>query len=311
MGPTIFLLANVAPAVCAGVAEPIVDMHLHSYENDPRFRARVPNPATGAPMMVANGAEHAAATVAALRAAGVVRAIVGGVSRATDNRMTALDPARMRAGYKVSALPTAAQLAEIRALHAAGRLAMIGEVDYQYEGIRHDDPGLEPLWALAEELQVPIAVHAGAGPPGIIYQGSPRHRERFGDPSAFEEVLVRHPRLKLIVMHAGFPFFDGMVGLLQAYPQVYVDLGAIDWAEHGPAFHDYLGKLMTYGYGKRILFGSDQMAWPDATALAIARFREAAYLSPEQRRDIFFNNAVRLFGWSDLAACSRGTTRRG
>jgi predicted TIM-barrel fold metal-dependent hydrolase len=62
---------------------------------------------------------------------------------------------------------------------------------------------------------------------------------------------------------------------------------------------------MIYGFGKRILFGSDQMVWPEATAQAIARFRTAPYLSDAQRRDILFNNAVRLFGWTDLADCGK------
>lgn len=65
------------------------------------------------------------------------------------------------------------------------------------------------------------------------------------------------------------------------------------------------GSPLPIAGGKRVLFGSDQMVWPEGTAQAIARFRTAPYLSPAQRRDIFFNNAVRLFGWSDLAACGR------
>jgi len=304
------LVASLA-TTCAGVREPIIDIHLHSYEKDPRFQARIPNPGTGGPMIVSNGQEQASATVAALRSAGIVRGIVGGQTTATDDRMIALDPDRLRGGYEIDAIPSPADLADIRARHAAGKLAMIGEVEYQYEGIRHDDPRLEPLWALAEELQVPIAVHSGAGPAGIVYMGSPRHRERFGDPSSFEEILVRHPKMKLIIMHAGWPFLDSTIALLHAYPQVYVDLGAIDWAEPAPEFHAYLKSLMTYGFGKRILFGSDQMVWPDGTPQAIDRFRAAAYLSPEQRRDIFFNNAVRLFGWTDLTACASGAPGRG
>ena len=303
MGPIILMLAAGAAPICTGVQEPIVDVHLHSYEHDPRFKARVPNPGTGKPMIVANGKEQASATVAALRAAGIVRGIVGGENRTTDDRMIALDPDRLRAGFEIDRIPSAADLAEIRARHAAGKLAMIGEVDYQYNGIRHDDPRLEPLWALAEDLQVPIAVHSGAGPAGIVYMGSPLHRERFGDPTSLEEALVRHPKMKLIIMHAGWPFLDSTIALLHAYPQVYVDLGAIDWAEPAPGFDHYLETLMTYGFGKRILFGSDQMVWPDATDQAIARFRAATYLTSEQRRDIFFNNSVRLFGWNDLASC--------
>lgn len=298
-------LAIAASTVCNSVSEPIIDIHVHSYDRDGRFDARVPNPGDGRPMTVLNGADHAKATVQALRKAGVVRAIVGGETRALDDRMIAQDPQRLRGGFEINDVPDAAMLAEIRARHAAGRLAMIGEVEYQYVGVRHDDPRLESLWSLAEELGVPIAVHSGSGPAGIVYHGQPLHRERIGNPSSLEEVLVRHPKMKLIIMHAGWPFLDDTVALMAAYPQVYVDLGAIDWAEPRPRMDHYLEQLMTYGFGKRVLFGSDQMVWPEGTAQAIARFRTAPYLSPAQLRDILFDNAVRLFGWSDLAACGR------
>lgn len=307
VGLFVVSLALAASVVCTGVADPVIDIHIHSYDHDGRFDARVPNPGDGRPMSVSNGADHARATAVALRDAGVVRAIVAGEKRALDDRIIAFDPERLRGGFEINDVPDAAMLAEIRARHAAGKLAMIGEVEYQYVGVRHDDPRLEPLWALAEELEVPIAVHSGSGPTGIVYHGQPLHRERIGDPSSFEEVLVRHPKMKLIIMHAGWPFLDNTVALMSAYPQVYVDLGAIDWAERRSMMDHYLEQLMTYGFGKRILFGSDQMVWPEGTAQAIARFRTAHYLSDDQRRDIFFNNAVRLFGWTELAACGRRT----
>lgn len=297
-------LIAVAASVCAGVAHPVVDIHIHTYEHDSRFEFKVPNPGTGAAMQVTNGKDHAAATAAALKADGVVRAIVGGEDSHTDDRLIALDPDRLRGGYQIDDIPTPAQLAEISSRHAAGRLVMIGEVEYQYHGIAHDDPRLEPLWSLAEELQVPIAVHSGAGPAGIVYHGSPKHRAKIGDPISFEEVLVRHPRMKLIILHAGWPWAEDMIALMDAYPQVYVDMGAIDWAEPLPQFDHYLKTLITYGYGKRILFGSDQMVWPEATAQAIERFRSADYLSRAQKDDILFNNAVQLFGWTDLAGCT-------
>ncbi len=43
------------------------------------------------------------------------------------------------------------------------------------------------------------------------------------------------------------------------------------------------------------MFGSDQMAWPDAIALAIEGVDSAAFLTPEQKADIFHDNAVRFF----------------
>jgi predicted TIM-barrel fold metal-dependent hydrolase len=77
-----------------------------------------------------------------------------------------------------------------------------------------------------------------------------------------EDVLMRHPKLRLYVMHAGWPMSHQMVALLYAHPQVYVDVAVIDWAIPRREFHQYLRRLVEAGFGKRIMFGSDQMVWP-------------------------------------------------
>jgi uncharacterized protein len=48
---------------------------------------------------------------------------------------------------------------------------VIGEVGAQYEGILPNDARMEPLYSLAEELDVPIALHMHPGP-----QGAPTRR---------------------------------------------------------------------------------------------------------------------------------------
>lgn len=45
---------------------------------------------------------------------------------------------------------------------------------------------------------------------------------------------------------------------------------------------------------KRIMFGSDQMVWPEAIDVSIAAINEAPFLSAEQKRDILYNNAARF-----------------
>ncbi len=51
---------------------------------------------------------------------------------------------------------------------------------------------------------------------------------------------------------------------------------------------------MDAGLGKRIMFGSDQMQWPEVIDDAIDAIESAPFLSDEQKRDIFYNNAVRF-----------------
>lgn len=183
---------------------------------------------------------------------------------------------------------------EVRALYAAHRFAVLGEVMTQYEGIAPNDPLLEPYWALAEELDIPMGIHMGPGGGGDPYAGSPGFRARMADPLQLEEVLVRHPRLRLYIMHAGYPFADHLIALLETYPQVYVDTAAIITSEPRPAFYAYLRRIVEAGFGDRIMFGSDHVIAPGVIEPAIAAIEEAPFLSDAQRRDILYNNAARF-----------------
>ncbi len=40
-------------------------------------------------------------------------------------------------------------------------------------------------------------------------------------------MLVRHPKLRVYVMHAGWPMINEMIALLYAHPQVCVDMGVL------------------------------------------------------------------------------------
>jgi len=295
------------PAQCLGVTDPIIDVHSHAYSNDPRWAAHVPNPATGKPLNVLGEVALRDATRAEYERHGVIRAIVDDQGETGDReegrRSVAADPKRMRLGIDAS-LPTPEVLARIRRLHAAGELAAIAEVGAQYYGIGPDDPRMEPLWALAEELDIPVGIHMGLGPPGVNAE-SPAMRMRLGNPLLLEEVLVKHPKLRVYVMHAGWPHLDGTLAMLHSFPNLYVDVAVLDWAIADKEFHTYLRRIAEAGFSDRVMYGSDQMVWPDAVGISLGRIAKAPYLTAQQKRDILFNNAVRFFRWRDLEACAR------
>lgn len=189
-------------------------------------------------------------------------------------------------------------LDELRRLHAQGKLRVIGEIMAQYEGVSLDDPRMSPLWSLAEELDVPVAVHMGPGEPGQPYSGG-GYRVALGDPLLLEPVLARHPKLRVSVMHAGYPMADRMRALMFSHPQVYADIGGIIYTEPKPAFYAFLRELVEAGYGDRIMFGSDQMIWPGVIEPAIRTIEQAPFLTDAQKRDIFYNNAARFLRLSD------------
>lgn len=174
------------------------------------------------------------------------------------------------------------------------RLKVMGELVGQYDGITLSDTIMEPYLALAEELDVPVSVHVGPGPPGIAYVSSPNYRARFHSALVIEDALLKHPRLRVIVAHAGWPMIDDMIAVLYAHPQVYVDLGILCYAYPKKDFYYYLQRLVDSGFEKRICFGSDQMIWPQAIVAGIERINKAPFLSAKQKRDIFYNNAARF-----------------
>jgi len=230
--------------------------------------------------------------------------IVGVLSGHEPDRIAtwmAAAPERFIPGLVLRFSETGAVLStdSLRGLHSAGRLAVLGEVVNQYAGITPDDERMRPYWELAEELDIPVGIHVGTGPPGVIYLGSRGHLARLNSPLTMEEVLIRHPRLRVYLMHAGYPMLDDLLAVLYAHPQVYVDVGIIVYQRPRPEFYRYLRAIVEAGYGNRVMFGSDQMVWPGAIERAVEVIREAPFLSEEQKRDILYNNAARFLRLSE------------
>jgi hypothetical protein len=92
---------------------------------------------------------------------------------------------------------------------------------------------------------------------------------------------------------------DDLLAVMWAHPQVYVGLGVISYALPRAEFHRYLRRIVEAGFGKRVMFGSDQMVWPDALEFAIESIESADFLTQEQKRDILYNNAARFLRLSD------------
>lgn len=274
---------------------PIIDVHLHT--DPPASAMGLPNPVTGAPAAQSAG-ELLQATLRECERYNVVRAVLNGWPGTLESWLQAA-PERFVAApmiLKDRATPEITPQ-EFRRQVERGEAAVLGEVIAQYVGLRPDAEVLDPYWTLAEELDIPVMIHMGTSFPGTAYAGYPAFRLSLGNPMLLEEVLVRHPKLRVWVAHGGAPWIDEIFALMQQYPQLHVDVSTISWVGgvHGrPAFHAFLQQAINRGFGKRILFGSDQMAWPDAIGLAIEGVDSAEFLTAEQKHDIFFGNAARF-----------------
>ena len=90
--------------------------------------------------------------------------------------------------------PAQVNLEFLRKEHAAGRVQALGEIAIQYASLAPNDPKMEPIYALAEELDLPLGIHIGLSKPGIAYDDSPKYRAALSRPMLLEEVLLRHPK---------------------------------------------------------------------------------------------------------------------
>jgi uncharacterized protein len=276
---------------------PIIDMHLHAYHAE--FIGKQPvNPVTGQPSMAATDEALRNESLARLGRYNIVRAVTGGPIDVVE-QWKAAAPERVIASVVFPFPGGLPDIASLRAAYKSGRLEGMGELTLQYEGLTLSSSEIEKYLALAEELDIPVGVHTGSsGPSGITYHTPccPKFRASLGNPLLLEEALVRHPKLRVYIMHAGFPFLEDTIALMHAHPQVYADLAGIDWIPPRVEFHEYLRRLLQHGddckLAKRLMFGSDQVVWPEAIGMAIAGIESADFVTEEQKRDIFCRNAA-------------------
>ncbi len=272
---------------------PIIDMHLHAYRLDDGERPAV-NPVTGRPSAARTSAELLDMTLAELERYNIVKAVTSGPPE-TVAQWHEVAPDRILVSAWVDEASPLPDLACLRAEMQAGRVHVLGELILQMRGMAPSDPRIETYYALAEEMDIPVGIHTGVGPPGTPYEPCcPNFRVTLGNPVLVEEVLIRHPRLRIYLMHGGWPYLQETKAILSVYPQVYIDLATINWIIPREDFHGYLQELVRAGFGKRLLFGSDQMLWPEAIGMAVEGIESAAFLTEEEKRDIFYNNAVRF-----------------
>jgi uncharacterized protein len=185
-------------------------------------------------------------------------------------------------------------LDELRKDFTTGGFKVMGEIGLQYEGISPSDPSVDAYFALAEELDIPVAVHMGTGGSGRANVTMTKFRGSMGNPLLFEELLARHPKLRVQVMHAGYPMIEEMLTLLQANSHVYVDVAGLIWSYPIKEVNRYIERLVEAGFEDRVMFGTDQLLWPKLMAYSISIIQNAEYLTPQEKRDILYNNAARF-----------------
>jgi len=144
-----------------------------------------------------------------------------------------------------------------------------------------DTPRLDPLWAKAAELDVPVLIHVGD--PVAFFEPIDESNERFDELQrapewsfcgpefprlealmcALENVIARHPATTFIGAHVGCyaENLNYVSGMLDRLPNYYIDIGA-RLAELGR--QPNTARRFFVRYADRILFGTDAPPNPKA-----------------------------------------------
>ena len=282
-----FFLTFISNLVLAqdGV-KPIIDVHLHGYTE----RTYMPIP--GAP---SSFEEFKKEMENYFQQFNIVAAMKSGGQYGAEMEKTLLQ------GYESNNYPKF-DTVEFKKMIEEGKIQVWGEFMPQFNGLTLADPKFAPYLSICEREGIPIALHTGAGPPGISNRYN-KFRLSLGDPLLIEEVLINYPKLKIYLMHSGGLFYENSLALMEMYPQLYCGLGLLLWIKNSPtSFYaeEFLYKVKNGGMIDRVMFGSDAMYWPQYLKTSIETLDSFEFLSEEDKRKIFYENAVEFFGLDHL-----------
>jgi predicted TIM-barrel fold metal-dependent hydrolase len=133
------------------------------------------------------------------------------------------------------------------------------------ECFRPDHPFFKKFFKKANELNLPILFHSGDG---------------FSSPGLILKIAKKYPKLPIILGHLR----ESAISALRESENVYVETSG--------TLPDFI-ELSADIDGDRILFGSDVPYYRYPTQTAIV---EAAEISQNAKRKIFFENFQRMFG---------------
>ncbi len=275
-------------------------MHVHSYTESDFGERESPTDYYGNKGS-ANAASHRKATFAAFKKWNVVKAMVSGNPESVENWVSQ-DSSHLVIKGILMFTPNdyGFDTVKFEQMIKDKKIEVFGELAPYYSGATLSDSTWQPYLRICEKYDIPVAVHTGGGDPGGTYSWSPKARLKFGDPYLIEDVLVKYPKLRIYLMHAGAEdWHEHALRLMAYYPQLYTDLGVMLWVEPNAkrTIKLFLKNAKEAGYLKRVMFGSDQMIWPYAIEKSIEYLNSLTFLTKQDKEDIFYNNAARFLNF--------------
>jgi predicted TIM-barrel fold metal-dependent hydrolase len=155
------------------------------------------------------------------------------------------------------------------------------------QDFRPNDAAYYPLYALLEELSVPVIFHTGQTGIGANLPGGRGIKLALSDPLLLDDVAADFPGLSIVLAHAGMPWYENALAMATHKSNVFFDLSG--WSPK------YLPAPLIRAAGSylshKVLFGSD---FPVITPERWLRDFEALEFPDEARPKVMKENAARL-----------------
>ncbi|WP_153800644.1 amidohydrolase family protein [Foetidibacter luteolus] len=275
----------------------IIDMHVHSYSNSD-FGEREPASDYYGKKGSPNADTHRQETFAAFKKWNIVKAVVSGSPESVENWVAKDSSERIIRGILIfSPDDYGLDSVKFEKMVKDKKIEIFGEIGAYYSGTTLSDSVWQPYLRICEKYDIPVAVHTGGGDPGGTYSWAPKARLKLGDPYLIEDVLVKYPKLRIYMMHAGGEDWpEHGIRLMAYYPQLYTDIAVMLWVEPNTQRYitDFLKNAKHAGYLNRVMFGSDQMTWPYAIEKSIVFLNSLTFLTEKDKADILYNNAAKF-----------------
>ena len=96
----------------------------------------------------------------------------------------------------------------------------LGEIGPGYGNFRVDDPRCYSVYETCVSLDIPIIIHSGP-------MNDPKGYLKNGNLEALDQVCVDFPKLRVVLCHFGYPFYQLAAFLMTKLPNLYADVSLL------------------------------------------------------------------------------------
>lgn len=164
---------------------------------------------------------------------------------------------------------------------------------------RLDDPVLDPVWQVVEDLGIPVLIHFG-----VLDGGGGTGAHPGINPLTLHDVAKAYPFTNFVVPHFGCGYPRELLQLAWTCRNVMVDTSGnnewVRWMPYELSVAELFEKFLDTVGPERVIFGSDSAHFPRGLVRRYyddqVRIVTELGLSEAERQAVFAGNALRLLG---------------